>query len=94
MHPLIESNRAQLKDLAERYGAISLSVFGSMARDDAGPGSDVDLLIEPGRALSGFDLGALLMDAQDLLQRRVDVVTLNALHPLMRDRVIAEAVKL
>jgi predicted nucleotidyltransferase len=94
MHPIIETNRTELKRLGDRYGARSLSVFGSMARGDANTDSDVDLLIEPGRALSGFDLGALLMDAQDLLGRRVDIVTLSALHPLMRERVLAEAIRL
>jgi predicted nucleotidyltransferase len=94
MHPLIESNRPQLRLLADRYGVRSLSVFGSMARNDASADSDVDLLVEPGRALSGFDLGAMLMDVQDLLNRRVDIVTLNALHPLMRERVLSEAVKI
>jgi predicted nucleotidyltransferase len=94
MHPVIESNRTQLRILGERYGLLSLSVFGSMARDDANANSDVDLLIEPGRALSGFDLGELLMDAQELLNRRVDILTLNALHPLMRERVLAEAIRL
>lgn len=94
MHPLIESNRSQLRMIAERYGARSLSVFGSMARDDASADSDVDLLVEPGKALSGFELGELLMDAQELLNLKVDVVTLNSLHPLMRDRVLAEAIRL
>jgi uncharacterized protein len=56
--------------------------------------AQIAILIEPGRALSGFDLGALLMDAQELLGRRVDIVTLNALHPLMRERVLAEAIRL
>ncbi|CAM8641617.1 COG1669 Predicted nucleotidyltransferases [Burkholderiales bacterium] len=94
MHPIIETNRTELKQLGDRYGALSVSAFGSMARGDASADSDVDLLIEPGRALSGFDLGALLMDAQELLGRRVDIVTLNALHPLMRERVLAEAIRL
>jgi predicted nucleotidyltransferase len=94
MHPIIEANRTELKRLGDRYGALSVSVFGSMATGDASADSDVDLLIEPGRALSGFDLGALLMDAQELLGRRVDIVTLNALHPLMRERVLAEAIRL
>lgn len=94
MHPIIETNRTELKRLGDRYGVLSVSVFGSMARGDASTDSDVDLLIEPGRTLSGFDLGALLMDAQELLNRRVDIVTLNALHPLMRERVLAEAIKL
>ena len=56
--------------------------------------AQIAILIEPGRALSGFDLGALLMDAQELLGRRVDIVTLNALHLLMRERVLAEAIRL
>jgi uncharacterized protein len=94
MHPLIESNRNQLRQIAERYGARRLSVFGSMARGDADENSDVDLLIEPGRALSGFELGSLLMDAQELLDRKVDVVTINALHPLMREQVLAESVQI
>jgi len=58
MHPLIESHRWQLRHLADRYGARSLSVFGSMARDDTNENSDVDLL-----------------------NRRVDIVTLSALPP-------------
>jgi predicted nucleotidyltransferase len=94
MHPLIESNRLKLRAIAEKYGARSLSVFGSMARAEATIESDVDLLIEPGRSLSGFELGEILMDAQDLLKRKVDIVTVSALHPMMRDRVLAEAIKL
>ncbi|MDI1246528.1 MAG: nucleotidyltransferase family protein [Rhodoferax sp.] len=91
MHPLIESHRTELRSLARRYGVRSIRVFGSMARDDASQTSDVDLLVEASGPLSGFSLGALLMDAQDLLGRRVDVVTLNSLHPLMRDRVLRES---
>ena len=53
--------------------------------------SDVDLLVETAPDTSGFVLGALLMDAQDLLGRRVDVVTEKSLHPLMRDRILNEA---
>ena len=69
----------------------SIKVFGSMARDDADASSDVDLLVETAPDTSGFVLGALLMDAQDLLGRRVDVVTEKSLHPLMRDRILSEA---
>lgn len=91
MNPLIESNRTQLRALASRYGLNSIRVFGSMARDDAGNKSDVDFLVDGQRPISGFSLGALLMDAQDLLGRKVDIVTVNSLHPLMRDRVLRES---
>ena len=62
-----------------------------MARGDASSSSDVDFLVEGPSPLSGFSLGALLMDAQDLLGRKVDIVTVNSLHPLMRDRVLRES---
>lgn len=91
MHPLIESHRSQLRALATHYGLSSIRVFGSMARGDASSNSDIDLLVEGQKALSGFSLGALLMDAQDLLGRKVDIVTINSLHPLMRDRVLRES---
>lgn len=91
MHPLIASHREELRALATRYGMRSIKVFGSMARDDADETSDVDLLVETGPEVSGFTLGALLMDAQDLLGRRVDIVTQSALHPAMRARVLREA---
>lgn len=84
MNPLIETHREALRALATRYGVRSIKVFGSMARDDADASSDVDLLVETGPDTSGFTLGALLMDAQDLLGKRVDVVTESALHPAMR----------
>ena len=62
-----------------------------MARDDANDLSDVDFLVEASGPLSSFALGALLMEAQDLLGRKVDIVTVNSLHPLMRDRVLRES---
>lgn len=91
MHRLIETHREELRALAERYGLRSIKVVGSMARDDADDNSDVDLLVEPGPETSGFALGALLMDAQDLLHRRVDVVTQGALRPALRAQVLQEA---
>ena len=91
MHPIIESHRLQLRSLASQYGLTSIRVFGSMARDDASGLSDVDFLVDGSGLLSGFSLGALLMDAQDLLGRKVDIVTVNSLHPLMRDRVLRES---
>ena len=91
MHPMIESHSEALRALARRHGVRSIKVFGSMARDDADASSDVDLLVETAPDTSGFVLGALLMDAQDLLGRRVDVVTETSLHPLMRDRILSEA---
>jgi predicted nucleotidyltransferase len=94
MDALIETHKQGLQALAHQYGLGELLLFGSMARGDATGQSDVDLLVDHSAHLSGFQLGALQMDAQDLLGRRVDVVTINSIHPLMRDRVLLEAVSL
>ena len=94
MHHLIEHHRAEILALAERHGIRDLRVFGSMARGDAGDASDVDLLVSLPPDRTGLALGGLLMDLQDLLQRRVEVVTERGLHPALRDRVLREATPL
>lgn len=94
MHALIESNRQQLLSLARRRGITSLRVFGSMARNEAREDSDVDLLVTLAPGTSALALGGLLLDAQELLGRHVDVVTEAGLHPALRDRVLADAVAL
>ena len=91
MHPLIENNRAEILALAERHGVCNVRVFGSMVRGDADDTSDVDLLVSLPSDKTGLALGALLMDVQDLLQRRVEVLTERGLHPALRDRVLREA---
>ncbi len=93
MHDLIESRRAEIRALAERHGFREVRVFGSMARGDADTKelSDVDLLVTLPAGRTGLALGALLMDVQELLGRRVDVVTEASLHPAFRERVLREA---
>ena len=94
MHPLIEAHRADLLALARKRGVTAVRVFGSMSRDDSTYSSDVDLLVTLAPGTSALALGGLLMDAQDLLGRRVDVVTEASLHPALRERVLADAVPL
>lgn len=91
MHPLIENHRAEILALARRHGVRHVRVFGSMARGDADDASDVDLLVSLPPDRTGLALGALLMDVQGLLDRRVEVVTEGSLHPEIRERVLKEA---
>ena len=87
-------NREAILNLARRNRAHDVRIFGSVARGDARPDSDVDLLVEfhPGATL--LDRVALIQDLEDLLGTHVDVVTERALHPLIRERVLSEAVAL
>ena len=94
MDSLLESRREAILRVAREHGAMRVRVFGSMARGDAGADSDVDLLVELEQGRTLLDLGALLMDLQDLLHRKVDVLTEAALHPRIRERVLREAVPL
>ncbi|MDI6449386.1 nucleotidyltransferase family protein [Anaerobaca lacustris] len=88
---VIGDKREAILALAAKYGASNVRVFGSVAEGNADEASDVDFLVdmEPGRSL--FDMGGLLMDLQDLLGRKVDVVTEAGLHWYIRDRVIQQA---
>jgi hypothetical protein len=90
----IDQYRKVIRETASRHGARNVRVFGSVVRSDAGPDSDVDLLIslEEGRSL--LDLVALKQELEEELGRPVDVVTERSLSPHLRSRVLGEAVAL
>jgi uncharacterized protein len=83
-----------LKSLPREHGAENIRLFGSVARGDAGESSDVDLLVEVSHDPSPWFPAGLVADLEELLGRRVHVVTVGALHPYIRDRVTQEAVPL
>ena len=88
---MLKEKRQEILRIAAKHGARNLRIFGSVARGEAGPDSDVDFLVdlEPGRTL--FDLGALLMELRDFLGLKVDVVTEHGLKPRIREHVLKEA---
>jgi predicted nucleotidyltransferase len=94
MVDLVKAKREQIFRLARRHGVTGIRVFGSMARGDAGPQSDVDLLIEVGAEPSPWFPGGLVAELEELLGRRVQVVTERGLDELLRDQVLKEAVPL
>ena len=83
----------KIAEFCRRHGVKRLSVFGSVLRDDFGPDSDVDFLVEfqPGVRYSEFVLGGMWMELRDLLDREVDLKTPAELSVLFRDRVLQEA---
>jgi predicted nucleotidyltransferase len=90
----LRANRRLLLDAARRRGARNVRVFGSVARGDARPDSDIDLLIELGRGRTLLDLAGFRNDATAILGRNVDVATPEILRDEFRDDVLAEAVPL
>ena len=90
-HNLLKDNRDQILAMAARHGARNVRVFGSFARGEAGPDSDVDFLVEMEEGRSLMDIGALVMDLEELLGRRVQVAEPTGLHSYLKDRVLKEA---
>ena len=89
---IIQLLRQHRDELRKRFGVKSLAVFGSVARGEAGPESDVDILVEF-ESSPGFDgYMALKFYLEDLLGRKVDLVMKSALKPWARDVVLREKV--
>ena len=90
---ILEKLNAEAADLREKYGVKSLAVFGSMARGDDHEGSDVDVLVRfEGRATFDNFMG-LKLDLEDLLGRRVDLLTPKCLRPEMESEIEREAIR-
>ncbi|MEQ1617277.1 MAG: nucleotidyltransferase family protein [Terricaulis sp.] len=77
--------------LEQAYGVTRLRLFGSHARGEARPDSDIDLIVDLGRPL-GLDFFGLEIELAERLGRKVDLATPGGLHRIIRDRVLTEAV--
>jgi uncharacterized protein len=91
---LLQGKREEILAIAARHGARNVRVFGSVARGEADEKSDVDFLVEMEQGRSLLDMGGLLMDLQDLLGRKVDVVSERGIKARIRERVLKEAIPL
>jgi predicted nucleotidyltransferase len=94
MSELLKEKRDTILRIAAKHGARNVRVFGSAARGEADEESDLDLLVEmePGRSL--LDHAALWLELQEVLGRRVDVVSDRGIKARIRERVLREAVLL
>jgi predicted nucleotidyltransferase len=90
----VKAKREEILRVAAQYGASNIRLFGSRARGDARSDSDADFLVDMPYGCSLLDLGRLLMDLQDILGCKVDVVEPEELHWYIRDKVLREAVPL
>lgn len=87
-----EPLQPRLAELCEKYGIAELSVFGSVARGDDRPDSDVDLLYVRGPdSILGMEFFGMREELEELLGRKVDLVPKDNLHWVIKDRVLADA---
>lgn len=92
---LLAESKENILAIADKHGAYNIRVFGSVARGEATHNSDVDFLVDYDLArISPWFPGGLIADLEDLLQRRVDIVTENGLSSSIKARVLQEAIVL
>ena len=92
MPPHIERLKAQVTPKLRAAGVTRAAVFGSFARGEGGPGSDVDLLIEPPRGMTLFDFVRLTDEPEAVLHPKVDLLSYRGLSPHLRDRILESTV--
>ena len=90
----LKTKRGEVLRIAGKHGARNVRVFGSVARGEARPNSDVDFLVEMETGQSLFDIARMVVDLEDLLHCEVDIVEQRSLHWSIRDRILEEAVPL
>jgi uncharacterized protein len=90
----IRERRDEILRMAARHGAGNVRLFGSAARGEEAPKSDVDLLVDVTGDTTPWFPGSLAADLEQLLGRRVQIVIRRSLSPLIRDSVLREAVAL
>jgi uncharacterized protein len=91
---LLKEKREEIIRVAAKYGASNVRIFGSVARGEERPDSDIDLLIDLEKGRTLFDLAGLILDLEALLGCKVDVTTEGGLKPRIRDSVMRDLVSL
>jgi hypothetical protein len=91
---LLEKKREEIRRIAEKHGAKNVRIFGSRVRGEARPDSDLDLLVDTGPETSSWFPAGLVLDLEEILDCKVEVVTEKGLSPYLKERVLREALPL
>ncbi len=94
MRQFLQEKRDDILSIAAQHGACNIRLFGSTARGEDTPESDVDILVDTGPTTSSWFPAGLILDLEQILGRRVEIVTEKGLSPYLRERVLREAVPL
>ena len=91
---LLTQKREEIINLAAKYDAVNVRIFGSVARGDDRPDSDINFLVDVQRQWSLFDHIGLIQDLEDFLGRKVNLLTAANIRDFCRDRILTEAIAL
>ncbi len=87
----IIAKRDQIIGIASQYKISNIKLFGSVLREEETDESDIDFLVECGDDCSLFDLISMKYDLEEILGRKIDVVTSDSVHWILRDKILQEA---
>jgi len=90
----IEKIKMKALPLLKKYDIVKAGIFGSYARGDYKKNSDVDMLIEVKSGFSLLDLIGLEMELKKILKKKVDLLTYGCIHPLLKERILKEEVRI
>jgi len=90
MRARIEGIRNKILPILRRYDVVRAAIFGSFIRGEMREYSDIDILVEFKGEKSLLDLAGLKIELEELLGKKVDVLTYNSLHPLLKDKILSE----
>lgn len=88
---LLAQKRSALLRAAAHHRALNVRIFGSVARGEDRPDSDIDFLVDFAPEASLLDLVGLQQEMESILGRHADVVTSDAVSPFLRERILREA---
>jgi hypothetical protein len=77
----------------KKYNVTRAGVFGSFARGEARKRSDIDILIKPPKGI-GFEFAGIELELEEKLGKKVDLLTYNSIHPLLKKRILDEEVRI
>lgn len=87
----VKNRREQIISIASRHRINNIKVFGSVVREEETPDSDIDFLVDCKEECSLFDLIAFKDELENVLNRKVDVVTEKSIHWTLKDKILKEA---
>ena len=90
MNKELKEIRNEIIPVLQRYGVKRAAIFGCFVRGEEKEGSDIDILVEFEGDKSLLDLAGLKIELEEVLGKKVDVLTYNSLHPLLRERILQE----